>query len=61
MCTCEIVLSAVSHFSLAIRCGYVLQPDCMRDPVFDPTKPQSFGKVEPVTLTIVVSHLEIDG
>jgi phosphatidylinositol phospholipase C gamma-1 len=35
-------------------CGYVLQPDCMRDPVFDPTKPQSFGKVEPITLTIVI-------
>ena len=42
----------------AARCGYVLQPDCMRDPVFDPTKPQSFGKVEPITLTIVVGHLE---
>ncbi|XP_062501636.1 1-phosphatidylinositol 4,5-bisphosphate phosphodiesterase gamma-1-like isoform X2 [Corticium candelabrum] len=35
-------------------CGYVLQPECMRDPAFDPAKRESVNLVEPVALSIVI-------
>jgi len=29
------------------RCGYVLQPDCMRHPSYDPYDKQSLSRVDP--------------
>lgn len=36
------------------KCGYVLQPDIMRRPEFDPCNKQSIRDVEPLTLSVKV-------
>lgn len=35
------------RFMMNNRCGYVLQPDCMRHPNYDPYDKQSLSRVDP--------------
>ena len=37
------------------KCGYVLQPDCLRDPAHNPFDKSVLSGVEPVTITLTVS------
>ena len=39
------------------KCGYVLMPDCMFEPGFNPLDVLTHVNVEPVTLTIQVSSV----
>jgi len=47
------------RFMMNNRCGYVLQPDCMRHPSYDPCNKLSLSRVdpavEPVHISIYVS------
>ena len=38
------------------RCGYILQPECMRHLEFDPFNKKTFVGVEPITVTLTVSQ-----
>jgi len=48
-------------FMMNSRCGYVLQPECMRHPAYDPYDKHSLSRVsppiEPVHISLVVSTL----
>jgi len=50
-------------FMMNNRCGYVLQPDCMRHPAYDPYDKQSLSRVnppvEPVHVSLLVSTWSI--
>lgn len=46
-----------SLFMLGGRSGYVLQPDMMRDDIFDPFDKSSLKHVEPITVQLQVSRL----
>jgi len=44
------------NFLFINRCGYVLQPDILRDPNFNPYDPNTFNKsVEPLNMRLTVS------
>lgn len=46
------------RFAMNGRCGYVLQPECMRNPKYNPFDKQTLANVDPITLGITVSNIE---
>jgi len=47
----------VSKHILYFRCGYVLQPHCLNDPIYDPFDKRSLVGVNPMTISLTVSIL----
>lgn len=43
------------RFGMNGRCGYVLQPECMRNPKYNPYDKHTLTGVDPITLCITVN------
>lgn len=47
------------RFAMNGRCGYVLQPECMRNSKYNPFDKQTLVNIEPVTLCIAVRAVKL--